>query len=360
MKPSRIFIASSSEGLPVTEALQAQLQQRLGGDTELRPWTREFDLSATYIESLERAAERADFAVLVVTPDDLTTSRARRSPAPRDNVVFEAGLFMGSLGRERCFIVSEEQPRVKLPSDLLGVHVAGFKRPAAPAVAPSAPAPAPAAAAAPPASSTSPAAGPDPTLLAALASPADLLAQHIGRIGPRLRLSAEQRSEQLQLWRLGEALEGAWWEHVTSPAGSSMLSHCRIALDPICAAVTLTGRSYDRAGRHVAHWKSLLARLDTDDCRVLYHWQGWMTQDGQANVPYHGFGEMNFDPPPAPDAVIQRGSGKFWNVDEANPARTVVRSIELRRILDTQQVATLTTGSVRKQAELVKATLRDW
>ena len=52
MKPSRIFIASSSEGLPVTEALQAQLQQRLGGDTELRPWTREFDLSATYIESL--------------------------------------------------------------------------------------------------------------------------------------------------------------------------------------------------------------------------------------------------------------------------------------------------------------------
>jgi hypothetical protein len=39
------------------------------------------------------------FAVLIITPDDVVSSRDIEAQAPRDNVMFELGLFMGRLGR---------------------------------------------------------------------------------------------------------------------------------------------------------------------------------------------------------------------------------------------------------------------
>src|SRR5215471_10873168 len=107
MAQPKIFVASSTEGLEVAKTVRSLLGDALRGSAEPVPWTRAFDLSATYIESLEKAAEEADFAVIVMTPDDLTISRDRKRVAPRDNVVFELGLFMGSLGRERCYVVME-------------------------------------------------------------------------------------------------------------------------------------------------------------------------------------------------------------------------------------------------------------
>ena len=128
MKLPTVFIASSTEGLEVTKAVRALLLQELRDEAKVTPWTREFALSATYIESLEKASQDADFAVLVLTPDDIAISRTKKKPAPRDNVIFELGLFMGCLGRERCFIVNEKNPNLKLPTDLLGVNPATFSR----------------------------------------------------------------------------------------------------------------------------------------------------------------------------------------------------------------------------------------
>ena len=48
-------------------------------------------------------------------------SRKKKQAAPRDNVIFELGLFMGALGRERTFIVKPRHVDIKIPSDLLGV-----------------------------------------------------------------------------------------------------------------------------------------------------------------------------------------------------------------------------------------------
>src|SRR5947207_2711497 len=103
----KIFIGSSSEGQQATVALQRLLHQDLAGKVELLPWTHVFELSSTNIESLEKAASDADFAILVFTADDELTLRSGQIKAPRDNVTFELGLFTGRLGRERCYLVEE-------------------------------------------------------------------------------------------------------------------------------------------------------------------------------------------------------------------------------------------------------------
>jgi len=84
--------------------------------------------SATAIESLEKATSEYDFAVIVLARDDVLAKDAGDELKARDNCVFEAGLFMGALGRERCFLVNSVD-RKELPSDLAGITYLPFKEP---------------------------------------------------------------------------------------------------------------------------------------------------------------------------------------------------------------------------------------
>jgi hypothetical protein len=118
-----LFIGSSSEGLNVAQAVQTQLQH----DCETTVWNEgAFQLGQTTLESLVNALDRFDFAILILTPDDTVVSRTSEHLAPRDNLLFELGLFMGRLGRSRTFVVCESSTRMRLPSDLAGVTVARF------------------------------------------------------------------------------------------------------------------------------------------------------------------------------------------------------------------------------------------
>jgi hypothetical protein len=99
-------------------------------DAEITLWNEgAFPLGETFIESLTRGLERFDFAVLVLTPDDLVQSRSTESFSPRDNVIFELGLFMGGLGRDRTFILHQFDACLKIPSDLSGVTTAAYDWP---------------------------------------------------------------------------------------------------------------------------------------------------------------------------------------------------------------------------------------
>ena len=80
-----------------------------------------FRASAFTLESLETELVRADFAALVLSPDDTVISRDATATAPRDNVVFELGLFMGALGHARTFLVRPVQDDLKIPTDLSGL-----------------------------------------------------------------------------------------------------------------------------------------------------------------------------------------------------------------------------------------------
>lgn len=120
MRVPRIFIGSSSEGKDVAERLAARLES--DGSTEANVWTQGvFDLGEHVLDGLIRHAQTSDFAVLVLSPDDSVSSRAAVSQAPRDNVVFELGLFIGALGKERTYMVQPHNLDLKLPSDLAGI-----------------------------------------------------------------------------------------------------------------------------------------------------------------------------------------------------------------------------------------------
>ncbi len=113
-----LFIGCSVESLPVAEAIKARLRET---EIEVTLWTEGVFKPSTFsLESLEGQLARSDFAVLVLAPDDEVTSREKTAAAPRDNVVFELGLFMGALGRARTFLVKPRDTEVKIPSDLGG------------------------------------------------------------------------------------------------------------------------------------------------------------------------------------------------------------------------------------------------
>lgn len=122
MSKPKVFIGSSKEGLDIAKAVELHLSR----NCETTVWdSGVFKLSKTAIENLEESLTKYEFAVLVLTPDDILMSRNRKLGAPRDNVIFELGLFVGSLGRERTFVVCDPK-KVKLPSDWSGVQVARF------------------------------------------------------------------------------------------------------------------------------------------------------------------------------------------------------------------------------------------
>ena len=119
-----VFIGSSTEGLTIAGTLQVLLDRAC--DTQLWPQGL-FAPGRSYLESLVRALPAYDFAVLVISPDDKVTSRGETGFMPRDNILFELGLFMGRLGRDRAFAVYDRTKPFKLPSDFAGIQLIDFE-----------------------------------------------------------------------------------------------------------------------------------------------------------------------------------------------------------------------------------------
>ena len=86
MARAALFIGSSTEGLDFARTVRSLLAE----DAEVTLWNEGFfALGNTFIESLVNAQPRFDFAAVVLTPDDLVTSREVATLGPRDNALFE-------------------------------------------------------------------------------------------------------------------------------------------------------------------------------------------------------------------------------------------------------------------------------
>ena len=119
LKP-RIFLGSSTQQAKLLTALSRGLEDI----ADIDAWTTVFNPGVSTLDRLVELTHEVDFAAFVFAQDDWTS----KGPAPdveagqaspRDNVVFEAGLFGGALGMRRTFILHARG--AKLPTDLLGL-----------------------------------------------------------------------------------------------------------------------------------------------------------------------------------------------------------------------------------------------
>jgi predicted nucleotide-binding protein len=129
MRPT-LFVGSSTESLDVAYAAQRNLEDV----AEVVVWTQGiFELSKSSLESMLDALDDTEFGLFIFGADDVTKMRGIEARTVRDNVVFELGLFMGRLGRERTFmIMPKDVVDFRLPSDLMGISAATFRQPSRP------------------------------------------------------------------------------------------------------------------------------------------------------------------------------------------------------------------------------------
>ncbi|WP_295117602.1 nucleotide-binding protein [uncultured Chitinophaga sp.] len=123
MQKPRIFIGSSVESLPIADAINENLDH----SAEVAIWRNGiFHLSDNTLDALIEKAKTFDYAIFIFSPDDIATIRNVEQKVARDNVVFELGLFIGTLGKERCFVVKPRNTDLHLPTDLLGLTTADY------------------------------------------------------------------------------------------------------------------------------------------------------------------------------------------------------------------------------------------
>lgn len=255
MQPT-IFIASSSEQVSIANTIAEGLKEPELWSVTV--WTESFAFSEAFIESLEDQLDRADFAIVVLTGHDAATVRGSAVVLPRDNVVFELGLFIGRMGRSRCFFFVDGESKTAIASDLSGVMPVTFYPDAV--------------------------AGPGkPSLSRQVAA---VRAQMRGMVdrgeGLRYRPDRQARREQEMVWRFSSRLEGHWWERVADGEDDgSCLSYVTVSVDPATNTPVLDGKSYTRSGKSHGDWRSVTTGVDLDGSKpkVFYQWGGTYRRD---------------------------------------------------------------------------------
>ena len=125
MANPKLFIGSSKKNVAVARLVANRLES--DGCADVTVWDEGvFSLNQGFLEKLLAVLSEFDFAVLIWAADDVTESKGESMASPRDNVIFECGLFMGAVGRERVFIVCDQSVKVKIPSDLAGITLATY------------------------------------------------------------------------------------------------------------------------------------------------------------------------------------------------------------------------------------------
>lgn len=124
----KIFIGSSSEGLMIAQAIKKKIEDECGDWLQCDIWNEGevFKVNSGTLDSLIRASRRYDYGILVATADDKSIKRKIIHKSMRDNVLFEMGLFLGSLGLDRAFLFANT--KISIPSDFNGVTLIRYHK----------------------------------------------------------------------------------------------------------------------------------------------------------------------------------------------------------------------------------------
>jgi Predicted nucleotide-binding protein containing TIR-like domain len=298
MNKPRIFLGSSAEQAKLLHAIARGLSEV----ADVEPWTTTFNPGRSALDRLVELSQEVDFAAFVFAQDDWTTSDRSQSgeASPRDNVVFEAGLFGGALGIRRTFILHAHGS--KLPSDLLGLTSVRY----------------------------------DPATGSA----------EVRAINQKLRkaIAAEGRRGPV---------EGLWWQlslTMRSDDEPSAIGLLRIARDRN-GGLNVTGRAWQEDGTVSARYWSEAANERRDPAGILYFYKG--ERPRHPNAPQlEGAGEISLE-------TVDRATGYWTTRSDRNPtlnARTA--GVYLRA--DPSDLQVLDGGSEKDRAQLIAQRLREW
>jgi Predicted nucleotide-binding protein containing TIR-like domain len=302
MDKPRIFLGSSGK----QEKLLQALTRGLGEVAHVEPWTTSFNPGTTTLERLLELCHEVDFAAFVFAQDDWTTNSLPGAPvagsgqaSPRDNVVFEAGLFGGALGMRRTFILHASGS--KLPSDLLGLTCVRYE-------------------------ATTPA--------------------EMKLVNQKLRKAIDNEGRVARI-------EGTWWQFsltertAREPSAVSLLRVSR-GRD---GALEMAGRAWQEDGRLSARYWSEAVKEKKDPSGLFYYWKGERPLDPNAPQLY-GTGEIRLE-------SAERASG-YWttraDMDPNVDARTA--GVYLRAAPEDSSI--LDGRDDRKRAELIAERLTHW
>ena len=300
MKP-RIVLGSSGQ----QERLLQSLTRGLQDIADVEPWTTVFNPGVSTLDRLVELTREVDFAAFVFARDDWTTTGASPDAvpgeaSPRDNVVFEAGLFGGALGIRRTFILHAHGS--KLPSDLLGLTCVRY----------------------------------DPATSAA----------EVRTINQKLRKAIETEGRR-------GPVEGLWWQlslTMRTEDEPSAVSLLRISRDRD-GDLNVNGRSWQEDGTLSARYWSEAAKERRDPAGILYFWKG--ERPRHPNAPQlEGTGAITVE-------GADRATGYWTTRSDRDPdlnARTA--GVYLRA--DPSDLQVLDGASEVERAELIGQRLREW
>jgi len=298
MTKPRIFLGSSGKQAKLLQAITRGLAEV----AEVESWTTTFNPGRSTLDRLVELSREVDFAAFVFAQDDWTTMDASEpgQASPRDNVVFEAGLFGGALGIRRTFILHANGS--KLPSDLLGLTSIRYD----------------------------PAGGP----------------AEVRAINQKLRKAIEAEGRR-------GPVEGLWWQlslTVRTEEEPSAVSLLQIARDRD-GDLTVNGRGWQEDGTISSRYWSEAAKERSDPAGLFYCWKGERPRD--ANAPQlEGTGEIRVE-------TADRATGYWTTRSDRDPglnARTA--GIYLRA--DPSDLEVLDGGNEEERAALITKRLREW
>jgi predicted nucleotide-binding protein len=286
----QIFVASSSEQVKVAEKVATEITKAAGEWKEgpvmqVDVWNKNiFDFSRSYIESLEKQLDLADFAIIILTADDTGKVRENTVNLPRDNVIYELGLFTGRLGRNRCFLFVDGESETQIASDLSGVKSVVFYK----------------------GNGSSSSAKPG------LSAQVKAVLNQMLELNVRYKLSPAARTERDQQWRFACRISGHWWERMRRAEDDmSALTFVTITVDDAVNSPHLEGAVFDREGKYIAEWKSIIAGVILGaKPRIYYRWEG--KHDATPGQEFGGGGVINFD-----NLQLESGGGYFYDTNFA-------------------------------------------
>jgi hypothetical protein len=300
MKP-RIFLGSSGQQEKLLQALTRGLQDI----ADVEPWTTVFNPGVSTLDRLVELTREVDFAAFIFAQDDWTTRGASPDAAPgeaspRDNVVFEAGLFGGALGIRRTFILHANG--AKLPSDLLGLTAIRYDPDTTPAI--------------------------------------------VRQINQKLRNAI---TEEGRISRI----EGRWWQLSLTertelePSAVSLLTISRDR----SGALEVVGRSWQADGTLSARYWSEASKEGVDPACVFYFWRG--ERPRQPDAPeLEGTGEIKLE-------SVDRARG-YWTTRYVGSDPFHARTSGVYFRADPGDIEVLDGTDATERAALIERRLGEW